>query len=1138
MSASFTRLSLLVPLATLIAAAALAQTASAAVPAGGWTVRSIAEPTDFSSSGNAECNASHPPSDDQCARYVLLATNVSDRTTSAPVLVTDTLPAGIAVANVSAAVGGELVEPKVEPRLYETSGFSCTTTVRTVRCEYSGPPVVPGAMLAVRIDVEVFAREGALTNSVAVQGGGEGFLPVSATGVNPVGAAPAPFGVEALFMEPDSEAGAFETQAGAHPDALSTGFVLDRDRFPMRPIQSRYDTPQPPKNVIVQLPLGFLGDPLATPERCTVTELNQHVDSFNKCPPASQIGTVALDQGNLPFAGNEAVSALYNMVPEGGYPAEFGFTYLGEAATMEASVVPVNGAGGYALRVAVPGIPRAGSVTGVFLTFFGDPPRRDAELRRQQVEAEIGHAVPLEAFTPAAFLTDPSDCQAAPLRARIEVTSWEAPLDWSSGEAVSYPRITDCNLLRFEPSIAFTPQTTKADEASGYTFELDLPQAPNLTSDLATPPIIEATVTLPRGVSISPSAAPGLEGCTPEEVDIGSGGANLHETGPGEITGPDGLPHAAPGKCPPSSQIGSVQVKTPLLEEALEGGVYLAQPECGGAGQPACTSADAQNGSLYRVYVELHCSSQPGCATEAATHGSGVVVKLPGSVSVDTATGRITARFRENPQLPFEKLTLTLKGGPQAPLANPQSCGSATTTSDFTPWSTPSTPDATPSSAFTVDWNGAGEPCPARAPFSPSLLAQSTQPFAGYASPFALAFSRQDREQGLARIAVHLPPGLLAKIATVPRCGEPQAAAGTCPESARIGIATVQAGSGSDPLTLEGAAYLTGPYEGQPFGLSVAVPIVAGPFNLGTEVVRSAISVNPRTAEVTVTSDPLPQIKDGVPTRIKSVNVTVDRQGFMRDPTGCTRKQVTVTIESAQGATATVARPYAVTGCANLPFKPSFKVATSARHSRRDGAVLDVKVSQQASEAAIRKVETQLPKLLPARNSTLKLACIEAQFASNPARCPAGSFVGYATAKTPLLARPLTGPAIFVSHGGAGFPDLDVVLQGEDVTVILTGHTQIKKGITYSRFDTVPDAPISNFELKLPESTHSALAAFGNLCRQRLAMPTTITGQNGAILRQNTRIAVSGCSGNQARSVSHRHRGRLDRRHGRGRRGR
>ena len=415
-----------------------------------------------------------------------------------------------------------------------------------------------------------------------------------------------------------------------------------------------------------------------------------------------------------------------------------------------------------------------------------------------------------------------------------------------------------------------------------------------------------------------------------------------------------------------------------------------------------------------------------------------------------------------------------------------------------------------------MDWNGAGEACPASLPFNPGFLAQTTTPLAGAFTQFTLSFSRHDREQDLSQIQVHTPPGLLGEIAKVPLCGEPQAQEGKCTEASRIGTVTVAAGSGPTPFWLSGPVYLTGPYDGAPFGLSVAVPVVAGPFNLGTEVVRSAINVDPSTAAITITSGPLPQILAGVPTRIQTVNVTIDREGFMLNPTDCAQQQIAASIVSAQGTVAPVTSPFAAGGCRGLAFKPSFTVYTQGAASKADGASLDVKVAQNPGEANIHKVDVQLPIKLPTRLSTLNKACTEQQFEKDPAGCPEGSFVGYATAHTPVLNVPLSGPAILVSRGGAAFPDLVVILQGQGVTIDLTGNTDIKNGITYSRFETVPDAPISSFELKLPESPHSVLGAYVpshpyNLCKTTLVMPTTIEGQNGAVVKQSTKIAVTGC---------------------------
>ena len=633
--------------------------------------------------------------------------------------------------------------------------------------------------------------------------------------------------------------------------------------------------------------------------------------------------------------------------------------------------------------------------------------------------------------------------------------------------------MTGCDMLSFEPEITLTPETTVADEPTGITVHLHVPQEDEVSPDLVTPELKDATVTLPEGMSVSPSAADGLQGCGDAQIALES---------------------IEPATCPNASVLGTVKIHTPLLESPLEGQVFLGTPRC-----DPCTNADAADGNMLRLFIEAQ--------------GEGVRIKKEGRIYANPSTGQLTTKFEENPELPFEELELSFKGGLRAGLATPQGCAGATTTSDLVPWSTPITPDSNPTSSFNVSWNGAGGACPARMPFSPSFSAGTSNPNAGQFSPFTLTFAREDREQDLAGIQVRMPPGLLGSLTGIPLCGEAQAQAGTCAEASRIGTMTVAAGPGPHPFYEQGSIYLTGPYDGAPFGLSIVVPTVAGPFNLGNVVVRSKIDINPVTAALTVTSDPFPQIIDGIPLRLRTANVTIERAKFMFNPTNCAQQQITATISSAQGAQANVSAPFAVSGCAGLHFGPTFKVQTSGKTSKAHGASLDAKVTLPAgAQSNIRTVKVDLPKALPSRLTTLQKACLAATFEANPASCPASSIIGIARSSTPLLPVPLTGPAYFVSHGGEAFPSLIIVLQGYGVRVDLVAQTNISKaGITSSTFKNIPDVPVNSFELYLPEGKYSALAANGNLCTQKLEMPTLFTAQDGAQFKQDTKIAVTGC---------------------------
>jgi hypothetical protein len=1103
-------------LAVLIATAVAAAPAHAASAGPGWMVSSVAEPTNFSKADNALCHTSIGV----CDTYFITVTNVGGAAAtgtgaSGPIRIVDTLPPGLKPA------GGGIHATN----LGNLEALNCNEAAST--CEYPGT-VAPGGVIAMLVEVEVVSGVGPITNSVHVEGGAAA---PAATGPpstmpNTVGGAPALYGIAGWGFQVSDAAGASDGQAGDHPTSLTTIFNLNTVVETRNDGRTLAESPQNPRYAVVSLPLGLVGDATAA-AKCTAVQLQAEGGDSTICPPASRIGNIVrFSENNVtssvePRAGASADSAIYNIVPESGYPAEFGFKVFGKTIFLYPSVV--HTASGYVLRVNGPGIPRTIGFEGLELSFFGDP------------NVENG-----EPNNPHAFLTNPSDCGAGPLTAKLQTDSWAEPGVWHSAEAVAYPQIIGCNLLQFEPQIEMRPEVTEAESPTGFEVKIKAPQSPNQFPVLATTDLRNVTMTLPEGMTVSPGAADGLVACAAtgsSGIDMPSGEHVPDVAGEGEAIGADGLSHLSPGHCPPASQIGTVDVKTPVLKDPLEGQVYLAEPECGGAGQHECTSADARSGRLFGLYLEVA--------------GSGIVVKLGGRVSADPTTGRLTARFTELPQFPLSEVTLKLKGGSRAPLANPRQCGAATTNSDITPWGAPVTPDALPISSYEVGWEGGGT-CPASLPFAPTLVAGSASVAAGRFAPFTLTVNRSDRNKDLSKLQVKLPPGLLGEIASVPLCQEPQAARGDCPEASLVGHVSAAVGSGPHPFVVtSGRAYLTSGYRGAPFGLTVVVPAVAGPFNLGNVVVRSAISVDPHTSAITITSDPLPQILDGVPLRIQTLNVSVDRPGFMFNPTSCAKKQITARIEAAQGGFADVSSPFAVEGCNTMPFNPTFKVSTQGNGTfgggaKGKGASLDVKITQAPGEPAIGKVDVQLPLSLPSRLTTLQQACTEAQFAANPAGCPAGSQVGFAKATTPVLKVPLTGPAYLVSHGGAAFPDLVVVLQGNErgghIRIDLVGHTDIKKGITYSNFDTVPDAPISSFELTLPEGPHSVLAAIKNLCAltktitvkshgkrvkrtvpDPLLMPTTITGQNGAVIKQSTKIAVTGCVKARATKARHGH---------------
>jgi hypothetical protein len=880
--------------------------------------------------------------------------------------------------------------------------------------------------------------------------------------------------------------------AGAHPYQLTTTFGFNT-------AESIHGTVVPVENVRnlqFALPPGIVGNAQAIP-KCT----QQHMDELGNCPPATQIGVSTL---KVQFVGppEEVLAPVYNLVPPPGMPAQFGVIIIASVAHID---LHVRSASDYGVTATLHGINGAAALYESSLTIWGAP--GDASHDSMRFEPRAGTPgvgqnpnVPILYPGPVRpFMRNPTSCL-GPLTTSMEAATWQNPDQTVSATPSKSPGMSECENVPFSPSLSVAPETAQAGAPAGYDVNLALPQNENVEG-VAEADLRDAKVVLPAGTVLSSSAATGLVGCAAE----GPGSIGLHDP---EVE-VEGVVQEPRGDCPNASKLGSAEVETPLLEKPLKGSVFLAEPKCGGAGQPACTAASATNGELYGLYLEVA--------------GSGVVLKLAGEVSVDPVTGQITTTFKDNPQLPFSELRLKLYGGPQAALANPASCGTYQTTSDLTPWTAPFGADATPSSSFQIS-----QGCGAQG-FSPAFTAGTTNNQAGEFSPFSLTFSRGDGEQQFRGLEETLPPGLLAKLAGVPLCSDADAVAGSCPEGSRIGSVTVGVGAGSAPFYTTGKIFLTVGYGGGAYGEVVQVPAVAGPFNLGMVVIRGAIKIDPHTAQATVVSDPFPSILDGIPLQIKTVNVNLDRPAFTFNPSSCSQLALTGSISSTQGAVVPVSSRFQASNCAGLKFKPAFSASTVGKSSRANGASLSVKLTLPAEgpqtsnpaarEANIAKVKVDLPKALPSRLSTLQKACTAAQFAANPAGCPAASLVGHAKAITPILPAPLEGPAYFVSHGGEAFPSLIMVLQGSGVTIDLVGTTFISKaGITSSTFKQVPDAPLSSFELTLPEGKYSALAANlpanakGSFCGQTLAMPTAFVAQNGAEIHQSTKVTPTGCS--------------------------
>jgi hypothetical protein len=1057
MKSSTWRTRLMIAILTAVITLLVPAVSSAAPLAPRWFVFTQQAPTSF-----------HPG--DTRDFYEIVAMNDGGSSTEGPITVTDVLPVGVTVDNIAAyaEVAGNQTETEVFPY---GCGQTSSKGIVTVTCktEFSVPV---GRSIVVNVNVEV--PEGAsvgehLSNMVSVSGGNAPGASTTGSSTSVTSSSTSvPYGAS-LATDITVAAGEIATQAGLHALAFTT--LLAFNVAAVNPYERCTENMAPScptlnaqaRDVEVEIPPGLAGDLPAMPY-CTQSQFE--TTGNLSCPPSTQVGSLYLY-----FYGSGAHvqnSPVYNIKPPPGEPGELGFSVGGKAH------IPiffhVRSDGDYGVTADVKVINQLKTVRIAVMSLWGVPSDEIHDALRASSYENCKNGCSSIVAVPKPFLRLPTSCTDGPLPISLAGDSWQnpEPSPFRQLASSSIAGMTGCEALTFEPTIAVSPDTHKAGVPAGYTVDLHVPQNEALEG-LSTPDVRNVEMSLPEGTLLSPSAANGRAACSDAQF---------------------GLKVRTKGHCPTASRVGSAKITTPLLANALQGNVYLGEPECS-----PCSPGDAGSGRMVRVFLEAEAE--------------GVIVKQEGHTKINLGTGRVTTVFTDAPQAPVSDIELMLEPGDSAALTNPRTCGSAVTDARLTPWSSST---STNIQAFTPI-----EDCTPLG-FSPAFQAGTTPTHAGGFAGIAVTLSRNDGEQTFGRLGVTTPPGLLGVLKSVEQCPEPQASAGTCGAGSLIGSGSIVLGPGSKPLTITGSqVYLTGPYAGGPFGLSIVTPAVAGPFVLsgnvgnGTEVVRASIGLDPHTATLIVTSDLLPAALNGVPLDIRSIHFDITREHFTFNPTDCDVMAVDGTITSTTGTASHVSSPFQGTGCAALPFKPKFTVSTQGKTSKKNGASLHVKVTSSAGQANIAKVKVNLPVQLPSRLSTLQKACVDKIFDANPASCAAASIVGSATAVTPLLAKPLTGPAYLVSHAGAAFPDLEVVLQGEGITLILDGNTQIKKGITSSIFRAVPDAPINTFDLNLPEGPHSALAAFGNLCTSKLNMPTIITGQNGKVVEQTTRITTMGC---------------------------
>jgi hypothetical protein len=921
-------------------------------------------------------------------------------------------------------------------------------------------------------------------------------------GLSMSAAARAEFGISAFDGQSlANAAGDPYTQAGGHPFALTTSIAL---RSSTDPVFGTSWPDEPLKDLSVDLPPGLVGNPNAA-AKCTFGQLMTWFQApgspgqGTSCPAGSQVGTTTLTfnvGAPPPFdVTTSTPQPVYNMVPAPGSPASFAFIVAGVVVVLDAQPRTDSD---YGLTVRVRNVSQALPVLATTLTFWGVP----ADQAHDGDRFCPGFSTPGCATDaePTAFLTAPTACTPAGtgLTTTVRASSWAQPSVVAHDSFIShlppgYPDPpsawgppqgpTGCDAVPFDPVLTAQPASDRASVPAAWKFDLRMPQdeAPD---GLAQAHLKRAVVRLPEGVRVSPSSAGGLDGCTEAQIAIG---------------------RSSTGGCPDASKLGTARIDTPLLDEALTGAIYLAKPHTN------------RFGTLLALYVEVT--------------GAGVTVKLPGRIESDPATGRVTATFDDNPQLPFDRLQLDFFGGERAALSNPPGCGTYRTTAELTSWSGRTVNSA---SEFSIVSGPEGEPCGPRpcAPyFSAGTLAQL--PAAGGSAPFELTVARSDADQEFRTVAVTLPPGLLARIAAVDDlCPDVAAATGTCSERSRIGSLTTTAGPGASPFTVDGRVYLTGPYRGQPYGLSMVVPVVAGPFDLGTVVVRASIAIDRSTAVARIVADPLPTILQGIPLQLRTIAVRIDRPGFIVHPTSCSARRVEGELRSVDGAAAAVGTRFQAGECGSLRYGPRMSLQIGARGRTRVGATTPLRatLTMPSGNAANRVVRVSLPRALNARLDPIRAACTLDEYRSDSTRCRR---VGTATAVTPLLADPLSGGAYFVRNPARRVPDLMVRLVGSERSALvafdLVGKVTIPANLSLrTTFDTIPDVPLSRFVLSLRAGRSGPIGIVEKVCGKVrssvLGAGLEFRAHDGARIVRRQRMRVVGCA--RSRSAQARPRAR------------
>jgi hypothetical protein len=987
------------------------------------------------------------------ARLTLAAANIGEASTAGMITFKATLPSGITM--LTKPFTGR---PTGAAEPIDQEWDCAASTVSEVICTRTAS--IAPSMVLPAINAVITAAPGIEGGTVEMEVSG-GSAPAATEELElTVSSTPAEPGIQYFTAGAYDGNGDFDTRAGGHPTSGATAIFVNTVLSPKGYVVPAGEF----KDITVKLPPGFLGNPTAVPA-CP-----EDVPTQN-CPMNTMVGIVEPILAS--FGATGIPTPVFNTQAPYGYPGKFRFRI---SESVEVNVVgTLRSDEDYGLNAASLRTPQISQVYGVFFTFWGTPASSSHDSTRcRKIRQKFGCEASNVPST--AFLTSATNCseqaQTPPVVPLI-TTLWQNP-GAVFEKSAAIQAVTECDKLKFgtpeEPvNFTFEPSDTKSDSPVAFRTELSVPSE-GLTdpSKLMTPEIKESVVDLPKGVVLNAAAADGLAACSLQQ--IGFKGSNFPMPNPMRFS-------SEPQSCPDASKIGSGELKSELLEDPLQGALYLAAQ---GDGNPF--------GSLFALYLVI----------EDPRHG--IFIKLPAEVQVDEQTGQQKVVFRNLPQLPFSWLKLNLKGGNRSPLASPSTCGNYVTTATNTPWSAPeSGPPTVSANGFDVNQGPNGMPCaktPGERPFDVGWSAGSESTKAGVSAPFHMRITRPDGSQELTGLELKTPAGLSASLRGVPQCteaqieqaksstGKAEQANSACPAASKIGSLTTGAGSGPSPFYASGSIYLAGPYKGAPLSVVAVTPAVAGPFDLGNVVVRNAVFINRSTAQVSAKSDEIPQMLKGVALRIRDVRIKLDRKDWTINPTSCEASKVELSAKGANGAVADRSVRFQVGGCKDLAFKPKLTARVIGGTKRGKHPAFEANLRMPEGEFAnIKDVQVALPHSEFLDQAHIRTICTRPQAAAQ--QCPPGSIYGTAEATTPLLDGKLTGP-VFLKSSSNKLPDLAIFLKGPDsmpVEVEFQGRIDSVKGSIRNTIEGLPDVPVSSFTLKMKGGKKGLLINSRDLCK-------------------------------------------------------